>query len=331
VNWVDSDDVVGISGYNASKCGTDRVDCYIARGGSNECSRFGVRFDRDGDGDVRHGAIEFNTSGGRYVMRIDVDKSGCSWGGVRRHGTDGVGVNKYGSGARCADRVDGDWVGRGGLRGYGTGWDGVGVSWRGANGVGGGNGGGIDGDGVGGHRVHERGANGVYGDVAGGWVDWSGGGIGWFGLQGVVGDGAEAVRLVDLCCPVEPHGFVRLRVGSYAGCGRWGGVLYLAPGRSCLPSFSCVHLPSRWLAFPRSLLLLYSPSPFLSLHCSYPVVLLLGRRYGVVWVRGSGSGSRGCGLLDLRLGWDWCWGSVDVGRVCYAIRSFRGCCGFVDG
>jgi hypothetical protein len=264
---------------------------------------------------------------------VDGDSVGRSR--VRGHGTDGV---------------DGDWISRGGLRGYGTGWDGDGVSGRSAHGVdggngggidgdgigghrvrehgvdgvdgdvtwdwvGGGNGGGIDGDGVGGHRVHERGANGVYSDIAGGWVDWSGGGIGWFGLQGVVGDGAEAVRLIDLCCPVEPHGFVRLRVGSYAGCGRWGGVSYLALGDFCPLLFSCIYL-----LFSHSFLL--SPL-FFSPHSQLLLVLSYSRRHGVTQVCGCGRG----GQVDLRLGWDKRWQGDDVllRRCCSLVGCWGGC------
>jgi hypothetical protein len=176
--------------------------------------------------------------------------------------------------------ADGDGVG-----------DGDGVDWCGVHGHGtDGDGGRVDG---GGTRV--RCAIGVDGGITGGGTD--GGRCG-----GVAGHGGtEAQGLIDLCRPVGPRGLVRPRVGSCAGCGMWGGVLYLALGRSCRPPFSCVHLLSPWLSFVHSPLLLYSPSPFLSLHCSSLVVLLLGRRYGVVWVRGSGSG--GCGSrFVLRLG-----------------------------
>jgi hypothetical protein len=232
---------------------------------------------------------------------------------------DGDGVNGGGASARCADGVDDrvarDWVDGSGVCEPGIDGDGDGVDWCGvrarcSDGVNGYvAGGGVNGCGVRGHgtdgdggRVdgggaHVRRAIGVDGGVTGGGIDGC-------GCGGVAGHGrTEAMRLVDLHCPVEPRGFMQPRVGSCAGCGMWGGVLYLALGRSCVPLFSCVHLLSPWLSFVHSPLLLYSPSPFLSLHCSSLVVLLLGRRYSVVWVRGSGSG--GCGSrFVLQLGWN---------------------------
>ena len=211
-----------------------------------------------------------------------------------------------------------DWVGRGGLCGYGTGWDRVGVSWRGANGVGGGSRGGINGDGV-------------DGDIAGGEVDGDG-----IMLRGVVHDGAEAHGLVDLCRPVGPCGLVRPCVGSGAGCGRWGGVLYLALGRSYPLLLSCIHSLSPYLSFthflplfpsffllfqhlnPLHFRLLFGP-PMLSnscVHCS---------DVGGARIRG------GVCCFGLKLGWDWRWHGDDAAHVCYAIGSFRRCCGFVEG
>ena len=130
-----------------------------------------------------------------------------------------------------------------------------------------GNRGGIDGDGDGGHHIHECNADrvdggnrgGIDGDGDGGHcackcnadrVDGgNGGGIGWFGLQGVVGDRAEAMHLIYLCCPVEPHRFVWPRVGSYAGCRRCGGVLYLALSLLYPLLLSCFCLSSLYLLF----------------------------------------------------------------------------------
>jgi hypothetical protein len=164
-------------------------------------------------------------------------------------------------------------------------------------------------DGVGGHHVRERGADGVDGDITGDWVDWSGGGIGWFGLQGVVHSGAEAHGLVDLRRPVGLHGLVRPRVGSCTGCGRWGGVSYLTLGDFCSLLFSCIYL-----LFSHSFLL--SPL-FFSSHSQLLLVLSYSRRHGVTRVCGCGRG----GQVDLRLGWDKRWRGDDM--------SLRHCCSLV--
>jgi hypothetical protein len=233
------------------------------------------------NGDVAQDWVDRGGGGFGWLGLQGGDEVGVCEPGIDGDGDgDGDGVDWYGARARCSDGVDGDVAG--------DGVDGCGVHGHGTDG----DGGRVDG---GGARV--RRAIGVDGGVTGDRID--GGGCGCGGVAGH--GGTEAVRLVDLCCPVEPRGFVQPRVGSCAGCGMWGRVLYLALGRSCTPPFSCVHLLSPWLSFVHSPLLLYSPSPFLSLHCSSLVVLLLGRRYGVVWVRGSGSG--GCGSrFVLRLG-----------------------------
>jgi len=82
-----------------------------------------------------------------------------------------------------------------------------------ADGVDEGNGGGIDVDGVGGHRVYKCGAYGVYRHVTGVGVDGR-------GCSAVAeSNRAEAECLVDLCCPVEPRGFVQPRVKREVGCG----------------------------------------------------------------------------------------------------------------
>jgi hypothetical protein len=163
-----------------------------------------------------------------------VDGVGIDWCGVCGHGADWDGIMVSGGGirARCADGVDGNWVGRGGLRGYGTDWDGDRVSGRSANRVDGGNGGRINMDRVSGHCVRECGVNGVDDHVIRDWVAWDGvdsrycvdgsrDGIDWLWVRGVVCDGTEAQGLVDLCCPVEPFGFVLLhRIRRGVGCKR---------------------------------------------------------------------------------------------------------------
>ena len=89
--------------YNSScACCVDGVNCYIAWGGSNEHGRFGVKFDRDVDGDIRHGTIEFNTSRVRcYIMRIGVDESGCGWGRVTEYEVGRCGFCQRNTGIGC--------------------------------------------------------------------------------------------------------------------------------------------------------------------------------------------------------------------------------------
>jgi hypothetical protein len=202
---------------------------------------------------------------------VDWVNGNCvSRGGLHGYGTDGVRVNGYSEHGMDEDGGKdsgfGTWgcgccgvcccITGAGINGVGVRVNGHGAREHGANGLAGD---GINGDGthtrcvigVGGHRVRECGVNGVDGDVTGDEVDGDG-----VMLQGVVRDGAEAHGLVDLRCPVGPCGLVRPCVGSGAGCGRWGRVLYLTLGHSYPLLLSCIYL-----LFSHSFLLSPQPAP----------------------------------------------------------------------